>query len=236
MTKEEDAELKVWMLEHIGRMAPGAVWRPDGTGLRYRKVDETTLALEQRIDHEQAASMHERIKAIAESVNITVADDNVMLTSPALSPEEAFRQELQEKQAIATSWATEDGTRLVDLPLEEAYPEFIGEREVLLDDGETASIDEWAIMVPHGDTTIPMNPDDYNLLAGDDLFMRYRNEQGYVQALTRQQMFDYAESNRQNDRLGFLVGKTCPYTGVKVPPWMWGTYCDYDTLIDSEEE
>jgi len=230
MTKEEDAELKVWMLEHVGRMAPGAVWRPDGTGLRYRKTDEVTLTLEQRINHEEAASMHERIKAIAESVNITVVDDNAMLTSPALSPEEAFRQELQEKQAIATSWATEDGTRLVDLPLEEAYPEFIGEREVLLDDGETASIDEWAIMVPHGDTTIPMNPDDYNLLAGDDLFMRYHCKFGYVRALTRQQMFDYAESGHG----GFLVGKTCPHTGVKVPPWMWGTYCDFRGLIEEE--
>ena len=107
MTEEEDAELKVWMLEHVGRMAPGAVWRPD---------------------------------AMAESVNIGVREHNVMRAAPALSPEEAFRQELQEKQAIATSWTTEDGTRLVDLPLEEAYPEFIGEREVLLDDGETASI------------------------------------------------------------------------------------------------
>ena len=234
MTEEEDAELKVWMLEHVGRMAPGAVWRPDGTGLRYRKVDEVTLALEQRIDHEQAASMHERIKTIAESVNITVADDNVMLTSPALSPEEAFRQELQEKQAIATSWTTEDGTRLVDLPLEEAYPEFIGEREVLLDDGETASIDEWAIMVPHGDTTIPMNPDDYNLLAGDDLFMRYHCDFGYVRALTRQQMFDYAEQELLFNP-GFIVGKTCPHTGVKVPPWMWGTYCDFQHSLSEEE-
>ena len=84
-------------------------------------------------------------------------------------------------------------------------------------------------MVPYenGDD-IAMNPDDYNLLAGDDLFMRYKNDYGFVRALTRQQMFEMSN----NGELGVLVGSECPDTGAKVPPWMWGTYCDRDYDLD----
>ena len=52
MNEEEfTPELKVWALEHFNQMAAKAVWRPDGTGCRYRKIDETTMRLEHRIDH-----------------------------------------------------------------------------------------------------------------------------------------------------------------------------------------
>lgn len=227
-----EPELQVWMLEHFNSMAEGAIWRPEGTGLRYRKSGDLTLTLEQRIDHPESAAMHERIKSIAASVNLTVEDEDVLLTNASLSPEEAFRQEMQERQAIAASWTCECGTRLADLNLERGVPTYMGDREVLLDDGETSTVEDWAVSVycSECDRSIDMNPDDFNLLAGDDLFMRYRNSWGYVRALTRQQMFDMSNSGR----LGVLVGSECPDTGEKVPPWMWGTYCDRD--YDLEEE
>jgi len=40
--------------------------------------------------------------------------------------------------------------------------------------------------------------------------------------MTRAEMLETAEAGAT----GILVGKNCPLTGVKVPPWMWGTYCD----------
>lgn len=232
MNEEEfSPELKVWALEHFNQMADKAVWRPDGTGCRYRKIDETTMRLEHRIDHPDSINHHERVTRLFATVNIEMLDDDVMVTPAALSAEDAFRQEMQERQAVAASWTTEDGTKLADLPLEEAEPVYLGEREILLDNGETSTIEDWAIRVMHGDEEILMNPDDYNLLAGDDLFMRYKNELGYLTAMTRQQMFDTAETGL----LGVLVGGTCPDTGVKVPPWMWGTYCSRDYSLDEEE-
>jgi hypothetical protein len=76
-----------------------------------------------------------------------------------------------------------------------------------------------------------VDPDDYHLMAGDQLFMRYVNTDGVtVQAMTRRQMIHAAES----DRLGVLVGTHDPNTGERVPPWMWGTYCM--TFDGSEEE
>ena len=111
MSEEEfGPELRVWMLEHFQTMAPGAIWRPEGTGLRYRKEDETSLTLEHRVDHPDSIHHHERLKRLCVVVNIEVKDDDVMVTSPALSAEEAYMREMQERQQIASMWTTEDGT------------------------------------------------------------------------------------------------------------------------------
>lgn len=241
MTEEYEPELKVWALEHFNQMAEKAVWRPEGTGCRYRKMDETTLQLEHRVDHPDSEAHHERITGLFASVNIDMIDDNPLVTNVALSAEEAFRQEMQERQAVAASWTTPEGIPLSELPLEDAYPKYLGDREVLLDNGDTHTVEDWGVVVPYtedetGDpNTITMNPDDYNLLAGDALFMRYKIDwyrngliepveeptPTYMVAMTRQQMFDAAESGET----AILVGSTCPDTGEKVPPWMWGTCC-----------
>ena len=232
---EQDPELQVWALEHFRMMADKAIWRPDGTGLRYRKLDETTLVLEQRVDHPQAEAHHKQLKELYESVDVIVLDDEVMITDAALSAEEAFRREVQERQAIASAWKCDCGTLLKDMELSNGVPTFMGDREVLFDDGETRGIEDWGIEVNcHGcGKDIMMNPDDFNLLAGDDLFMRYKcDEDNYMVALTRQQMYDMAEANE----LGVLVGSECPDSGDKVPPWMWGTYCKRVPVNSTEEE
>ena len=224
MSEEEfGPELRVWMLEHFQTMAPGAIWRPEGTGLRYRKEDETSLTLEHRVDHPDSIHHHERLKRLCVVVNIEVKDDDVMVTSPALSAEEAYMREMQERQQIASMWTTEDGTRFVDLDLRFCPPVFLGMREILLDNGETTEIEDWAVKVSSPSGDIMMNPDDYNLIAGDENFMSYHNSNGdIVRAMTRGEMLETAEAGAT----GILVGKNCPLTGVKVPPWMWGTYCD----------
>ena len=244
-TNTEDPELQVWALEHFNQMALKAVWRPDGTGLRYRKKDETTLELEHRVDHPQSEAHHARLTELYASVNINMINDNVMVTDAALSAEEAFRREVEERQAIAGAWSCECDTLLKDMILENGVPIFVGDREVLFDDGETRTIEDWGIKLEclKCSKEIVMNPDDYNLLAGDDLFMRYQtlNDEEkpiWLHALSRQQMFEMS----QNNELGILVGSECPISGAKVPPWMWGTYCaiqqeDFeDTIALSEEE
>ena len=250
MNDEEDFtdELKVWALEHFSQMAIKAVWRPDGTGLRYRKTDDETLQLEHRVDHPDSLHHHERITRLFATVNIGMTDEDVLTSPAALSAEDAFRMEMQERQAVAASWTHECGTPLASMPLELGVPMFIGDREVLIEDGETQTVEDWAISVTctECDGVVLMNPDDFNLLAGDGLFMRYKpivdeeeSDMWYV-AMTRQQMYETAETGE----LGVLVGSECPDTGGKVPPWMWGTYCqrvphtDYmlKVLDDLEEE
>jgi hypothetical protein len=90
----------------------------------------------------------------------------------------------------------------------------------------------WAYRLecPECDGEINMDPDDYHLLAGDDLFMQFVDSDGTVlRAMTRRQMIETADTRE----LGVLVGTSSPNTGAKVPPWMWGTYC---RVIGDEEE
>jgi len=57
--------------------------------------------------------------------------------------------------------------------------------------------------------------------------MRYKSDEDtYMVAMTRQQMYDTA----QTGELGVLVGSECPDSGEKVPPWMWGSYCKRVTV------
>lgn len=234
MSEEEfTPELKVWMLEHFQPMAESAVWRPEGAGLRYRKKDTTTLVLEHRIDHEQSLAHHQRIKTLCKAVGIEMEDSEVMITPGALSMEEAYRQEMEQRQDVASAWSCECGIRLTDLPLDKGEAKYVGDREILLDDGETTTtMEDWAVAVDcECGKEILMNPDDYNLLAGDDLFMRYKNGDGFfLKAMSRIEMLDYAMNGRQ----GILVGKECPLSKIKVPPWLWGTYCMI--VEDSKEE
>tara|TARA_Y100000361_G_C11142814_1_gene336163 strand:+ start:229 stop:948 length:720 start_codon:yes stop_codon:yes gene_type:complete len=229
------AELKVWAIEHFNQMAMHAIWRPDGTGLRYRKTADNALTLEHRVDHPDSLIHHEKIVKLYESVNIEIEDDSPMVTPAALSAEEAYRMEIQERQAIASAWSCQCGVKLSDLELEEAVPTYLGNREILLDDGNTQEIEDWAFRLAcHScDEIINMNPDDYNLLAGDELFMRYKtSDNQWVYAMTRQEMLKYADSGRK----GILVGSKCPLTQGKVPPWVWGTYCKVDMISEGEEE
>lgn len=237
MTEEEmkqNAELKVWAIEHFNQMAMHAIWRPDGTGLRYRKIADDGLQLEHRVDHPDTLIHHDKIVKLYESVNITMEDDNPMITPAALSAEEAYRMEIQERQAIASAWSCECGNKLSELDLENGVPTYLGDKEILLDDGETQTIQEWAFkVICECENVINMNPDDYNLLAGDGLFMRYKTtDNQWVHAMTRQEMLGFAETGKK----GILVGKVCPLTQADIPPWLWGTYCRVDMLSEGEEE
>lgn len=229
-----DANLKVWAMEHFNQMAMHAIWRPDGTGLRYRKTADNALTLEHRVDHPDTLIHHTKIVKLYESVNIEIEDDNPMVTPAALSAEEAYRMEIQERQAIASAWSCSCGVKLSELDLESAVPTYLGDKEILLDEGDTQTIEEWAFrVVCDCKEIINMNPDDYNLLAGDSLFMRYKtSDNQWVHAMTRQEMLMYADSGQK----GILVGSRCPLTQERIPPWVWGTYCKVNMISDGEEE
>ena len=111
----------------------------------------------------------------------------------------------------------------MDMDLTKAYAVFVNMKEVLMEDGETHEVEVWAFdQTCECGEPVSIDPDDYHLMAGDELFMRYRDSEGTIlQAMTRRQMMQLGDEGG----LGVLVGTSDPNTGEKVPPWMWGTYC-----------
>jgi hypothetical protein len=165
------------------------------------------------------------------------------------------------KREMAQQWADTDGTRLVDMDLENVWPEFVEDKEILLDNGDTTTMQIWAYkpLNPNTGEHLSIDPDDYHLLMGDEYFMRFRlrsskrdesalNDEYY--ALSREEMIEYVDTNiifngMSGTDQGCAVGSTAIQgvgdrlhtddgtIPVRIPPWMWGTYCKN---IDSGEE
>ena len=211
MTFEVNEEMKNWAREHFGSIGIGGIWSPDGAGLTYQKLDDNTLMM---------------------AVGINIAEGEQVDYEPPTNPEQAYVMEQQHKMEIAQTWTHDCGKRICEMALDEAVAYFVSEQEVLMESGDTDTIEVWAykMQCPECDGEINMDPDDYHLLAGDELFMQFVDSDGTkLQAMTRRQMIETADTNE----LGVLVGSCSPNTGAKVPPWMWGTYC---RIIGDEEE
>ena len=217
-------EMKRWMREHFANMVEGGIWMPESAGVTYQKKDSKTLSLIRLVDSEGVRDNHERIKAVAWDLGYTVKDDEAEIVPEPSSQIEAQVQELEMKRKVAQGWADEDGTLLIDMNVDAVYPRFVEDREVLLDNGDTTSVEIWeySLLNPNTEETLSIDPDDYCLLMGDDRFMQYMNENGELLiALSRAEMVKAIDEGDN----GVIIGTTDPHTGERVPPWMYGTYC-----------
>lgn len=228
MTEEEwkpNRKLIDWAVEHVAKLSVGGMWAPEGTGLVYVKTTEKTLLLRRMSDLPETLDNHERMKVLMFDAGVTIIEDENTERIPApQSQEEAMIQEVELKRIVAESWADADGTLLIDMDLHEIYPTYVESAEVLLEDGETDSIEIWAYEVTNPNTgeQLSIDPDDYHILMGDMRFMQFRNTQSEVfHALTREQIIETTDTGGS----GLIVGSKCPHTGEKIPPWMYGTYC-----------
>ena len=215
-------------------MAVGAIWMPENAGITYQKKEGNTLALLRLVDTEGCRGNHERMKTIAWDLGYTIEDKDAELVPEPRSQMEAQMQELDMKRRIAQGWADEDGTLLVDMNLDAVYPRFVEDKEVLLDNGDTTTVEVWEypLLNPNTEKVLSIDPDDYHLLKGDDRFMQYVNESGQLmRALDRAGMIRAIDDGN----LGVLVGTKDPNTGERVPPWMYGTYCEVSSVLGEEE-
>ena len=222
------------MKEHFASMAVGAIWMPENAGITYQKKEGNTLALLRLVDTEGCRGNHERMKTIAWDLGYTIEDKDAELVPEPRSQMEAQMQELDMKRRIAQGWADEDGTLLVDMNLDAVYPRFVEDKEVLLDNGDTTTVEVWEypLLNPNTEKVLSIDPDDYHLLKGDDRFMQYVNEAGQLmRALDRAGMIRAIDDGN----LGVLVGTKDPNTGERVPPWMYGTYCEVSSVLGEEE-
>tara|TARA_R110002020_G_scaffold216353_5_gene423967 strand:- start:1863 stop:2588 length:726 start_codon:yes stop_codon:yes gene_type:complete len=223
---EINAEMKTWAKEHFDNMGIGGVWSPDGTGLTYQKVTDDTWKLIRRMNHPTVEENHMRFATIMMSVGINMLEGDSVDYDPPASSEEAYAQESAHRMEIAQSWSCSGcEKKLIDLGLEDAIPSFEGEQEILLEDGNTHKVEVWAyrLTCSCGNLT-KIDPDDFHLLAGDYLFMRYVNSKGTLrQCMTRKQMVEMADA--ETPELGVVLGSKDPETQERVPSWMWGTYC-----------
>lgn len=221
-----ERELIEWAKEHFSQMSVGGVWMPEGSGLVYVKKSDTEWTLRSMIDTPDININHQRMVALMNAVGVSVDDSGVQILPSPENEEQAWAQEVHMKREIAQGWADSDGTLLVDMGLDGLYPSYIENRDILLDNGETTSIEIWGYIATNPNTgdSITIDPDDYHLLMGDEYFMRIRVDDVILTALNRSDMIEHIDNGNPVTSIGSTV------EGQKVPPWMWGTTCKVDEL------
>ena len=85
-----------------------------------------------------------------------------------------------------------------------------------------------------------MEPQDYHLLAGDELYMTWHTDNHTYKALTRIELKERAdkgyltEESLNDNSLYHVLGSD--HDEGKVPPWMWGLLVERTTRKKDEEE
>ena len=228
MSDEEEwkpeKELIEWAEQHFAQMSVGGVWIPEASGLTYVKESDTVWLLKSMMNTPEVEINHRRMVTLMNSVGISVDDGQVQLMPPPENEEQAWAQELHMKRDIAQGWADKDGTLLVDMLLESLFPSYIEDKEMLLENGDTTTIEIWGYIAtnPNTNETMTIDPDDYHLLMGDEHFMRMKAGDTILTALSREQMIEHIDGGGQVVSLGSKL------EDMKVPPWMWGTTCKVD--------
>ena len=236
---EQDKQLVEWLRQHTADVSVGGMWMPEGSGLTYVKEDDKTWRLTHMIDDESVESGHTRMKTLLWDIGINMIDDEAIMRPAPTSEHEAHAQELHMKREMAQQWADTDDTRLVDMDLENVWPEYIEDKEILLDNGDTTTMQIWAYrpLNPNTGEHLSIDPDDYHLLMGDEYFMRFRTPEYEYRALSREEMIEHIDTQKGAHASSTGVGSKYiggEYLAKKIPPWMWGTYCMFTDR--SEEE
>ena len=235
-----DRKLKEWAIKHFAEMNVGGIWMPDSSGLTFIKVDKSTWSLKSKIESPEAEENLMRMRGLMADVGFVLLEDAVMVVPEPTNEEEARMLEIHMKRDVAQNWAASDGTLLKDMDLENVWPEFVEDKEIILDNGDTTTVQIWVYrpLNPNTDEYLSIDPDDYHLLMGDKYFMRFRTPDYEYHALSREEMIEHIDTQKGVHVSSTGVGSKYIEGGeeeVKIPPWMWGTYCMFTDRRDEEE-
>ncbi len=230
MDWQPSEELIAWGSKHFGVMPVDSVWSPDNSGVQYRKMSETSYALISMLNHPLAQEHHEKFTLLMEACGYTVEKpDGLEMVTPPIDPAAHAEMDFRAKQEVAQSWTCECTYPLANNDFSKSVYEYVETIDAETSNGGTTPIDLWRVVLrcENCGKDNSIQPDDFHLLAGDDEFMRWRNEDKEYIALTREQLKDFADSGMfdegYSNRTVTVMGK---FRGEhRVPPWLWGITC-----------
>ena len=241
---QPESELLTWAKQHFESIPVNGVWSPDSTGVQYMKTDEKKWSLMSMYEHPESKDYHNKMIILMNAVGYEIATpDGFETITPPLDPSHQAKMHYQQKQELAMQWKCDCGEPLSNFDLENRTDEYVETIEGQLDNGQSTPLQLWRchITCPTCEAGVPMEPDDYHVLAGDGLFMQFTNMTARYTALTRMQNKDLAESGMfvgkpLNDKgsMFCVLGET--YEGERVPPWLWGCLVVRTHLPSEENE
>jgi len=229
-TPEDNAKLI------LDRLRLNGLWEPAGLGLSYMKTGDRSLKLVQQEKNPTASQARIRMSILMKDIGWKVDESEVeMVDIEHLSPQERHMQEMMKRQEVAQNWpCPECVTPLAAFPLEEGVWKFEGEEDMELPTGDTEKVERWVVVIkcPVCDTSVPMEPYDYGLLAGDDAMVVYRANTISYTALSRPEIIDFID-NKLTDSL-VITGTFCAFSGELLPPHVRGAVVVFSSIEEEE--
>jgi len=218
-----------WTLKQLNALGVDEVW---STGeMQYKRTGVKELSLLTRT--ERAGEAHARLLTVLSELGWSCDDSGA-----AITPDDPMEQMLH-AQREAQDWAcpSEDcDTRLVDCGLEKARWVSHGlQLAVNPNTGDETEAERWLVHLRCVDCAedIRMNPLDYALIAGDDLFHTYTTATHVYHTLSREALIALVDAGEGDT--GTALGSR-DLDGDLLPPHLQGTFCLISDRLESEEE
>lgn len=218
-----------WTLKQLNALGVDEVW---STGeMQYKRVGVKELTLLSRT--ERAGQAHARLLTVLGELGWSCDDSEASIT-----PDDPMEQMLH-AQRDAQDWVCPSegcDTRLVDCGLENAQWVSHGPQlAVNPNTGEETQAERWLVHLTCVNCAddIRMNPLDYALIAGDDLFHTYNTVTYTYHTLSREALIALVDSGEGDT--GIALG-SMDLDGNVLPPHLQGTFCLISNRLDSEEE
>ena len=225
----------------LGNLPENGIWAlPSNHAVYQRQGLESTLKLIQRMDHPAIAEGCNRVKLVCELIGWEVHDDDAeILPFETTSPEEMMFQERVRRQEMlmqATCSNNDCQTLVASMDLESPNWTHIRDVEMEDDDGNKQAVEVWSPIITCHDCSeeVKMMPEDYAILAGDDLATRFKTKGGVeYRVLTRDEVIHLVDINDMGSV--HILGTFCPFNREIIPPHFRALITQF-TLPDISEE
>ncbi len=233
---EEQTTPEIEIKQILERLRMNGMWEPGGLGLTYVRTGEKSLQLIQQHNNPTAAQARIRMRLLLQSVDWEIDESEVNLIDvQQLSPQEQHMQEMMMRQQAAQQWPCPScETPLAAFPLEDGKWTFDGQEEMLLPNGEIEKVEQWSVVIdcPVCDTSVPMEPYDYGLLAGDDVMLSYKSDKVIFTALSRPEIIGIIDEKKSDEII--VTGTFCPFYGTLLPPHVRGAVVRFEAIGEEE--
>ena len=227
--------------KELSQLPPNAIWALPNNHAVFRRDDENDkLILVQKMNHPAIEEGVRRIQIVCAEIDWEVDVEHAEeLPFETMSPDEMVYEERVRRQEMlmkATCANHDCDTLWGGMDLDHPRWTHIRDAQLEDDDGELHDVEVWSPIITCYECgeQIKMMPEDYAILAGDDLATRYTNFAGIeYRVLSRDEIIHLVDTKEMAQVC--ILGTFCPFSQEVVPPHFRALVVQYTLPSDLEE-
>ena len=228
--------------KELSGLPADAFWAlPNNHAVFRRDGDKDRLVLMRYMEHPAIEEGISRIVTVCALIDWEVDIENAeKVPFESMSPEEMVYQERVRRQEMlmkATCSNPDCDALIIGMDLENPEWTHIRDAEVEGDEGDKQTVEIWSPVITcyNCSEKIKMMPEDYAILAGDDLATRYTNKAGYQYRVLSRDEIIHLVDNRDMDNV-IVMGTRCHFSDEVIPPHFRALITQFTSPNAVEEE